>query len=193
MSVLCELVESLYDNCHMEKGYTGMNGVNSSWTIDQIRQWLKEDSPVYVNITTSRTTESSSISSRSQLGLALERNQQKRKRDRNPGTDVNRRRPYSFGKLWEFLRDLLHDRSTCPSLIKWHNYGEGTFKFVQGAKVAKLWGSRNNNKNMSYDKLSRAMRYHYGNKVLLPVQGQRLVYKFGPNAIGWQTDSPILN
>lgn len=62
------------------------------------------------------------------------------------------------GKLWEFLRNLLMDEKTCPSLIKWENYNEGTFKFVQNEKVAKLWGERKKNGKMNYEKFSRAMR-----------------------------------
>lgn len=63
------------------------------------------------------------------------------------------------GKLWEFLRSLLMNSKTCPSLIKWDNYDEGMFKFVQNEKVAQLWGDRKKNENMNYEKFSRAMRF----------------------------------
>lgn len=62
------------------------------------------------------------------------------------------------GKLWEFLKKLLMDSKTCPSLIKWEDYNEGTFKFVQNEKVAKMWGERKKNSKMTYEKFSRAMR-----------------------------------
>ncbi|KAH9522654.1 hypothetical protein DERF_006220 [Dermatophagoides farinae] len=52
--------------------------------------------------------------------------------------------------------------------------------------VAKMWGERKQNPRMTYEKLSRAMRYYYKSQVLLPVFGRRLVYKFGPNATGWR-------
>jgi hypothetical protein len=29
-------------------------------------------------------------------------------------------------------------------------------------------------------------RYYYNTRILLPVAGRRLVYMFGPNAIGWR-------
>jgi hypothetical protein len=61
-------------------------------------------------------------------------------------------------KLWEFLLHLLRDNKTCPQLIKWENFEEGTFKFVQSDKVARLWGNRKKNENMTYEKFSRAMR-----------------------------------
>lgn len=62
------------------------------------------------------------------------------------------------GKLWEFIRDLLLDPATNPSLIRWERREDGVFKFVQSDKVAKLWGQRKQNPRMTYEKLSRAMR-----------------------------------
>lgn len=35
-------------------------------------------------------------------------------------------------------------------------------------------------------------RYYYKSKVLLPVFGRRLVYKFGPNATGWMANESEL-
>lgn len=61
-------------------------------------------------------------------------------------------------RLWEFIRDLLLDTKTCPSLLKWENAEEGIFRFVQSDKVARLWGERKCNPKMTYEKLSRAMR-----------------------------------
>ncbi|KAG8040386.1 hypothetical protein G9C98_000957 [Cotesia typhae] len=94
------------------------------------------------------------------------------------------------GKLWEFIRDLLRNRETCPSLICWEDYSQAKFRFVRSDEVAKRWGSRKGNTKMTYEKLSRAMRYYYKSKIFLPVLGRRLVYQFGPNAKGWQTDNP---
>ncbi|GIY12019.1 ETS homologous factor [Caerostris darwini] len=90
------------------------------------------------------------------------------------------------GKLWEFIRDLLLNPATNPSMIRWERREDGIFKFVQSDKVARLWGDRKQNPRMTYEKLSRAMRYYYKSQVLLPVFGRRLVYKFGPNATGWR-------
>ncbi|XP_017886922.1 ETS-related transcription factor Elf-5-like isoform X2 [Ceratina calcarata] len=96
----------------------------------------------------------------------------------------------SQGKLWEFIRDLLLNNRTCPSLICWEDYSQAKFRFVKSDEVAKRWGSRKGNTNMTYEKLSRAMRYYYKSQIFLPVYGRRLVYQFGPNAKGWQTDNP---
>ncbi|XP_039295056.1 ecdysone-induced protein 74EF isoform X2 [Nilaparvata lugens] len=101
-----------------------------------------------------------------------------------------RKKPEKLGRLWEFIRDLLLNSETCPSLICWDNYEEGMFRFVHSDKVAKLWGAKRDNPDMNYEKLSRAMRYYYKSKVLQPVFGRRLVYKFGPEAKGWKTDNP---
>ncbi|KAK6637163.1 hypothetical protein RUM44_007577 [Polyplax serrata] len=94
------------------------------------------------------------------------------------------------GRLWEFIRDLLLDPQHCPSVICWENHDDGVFRFVKSEKVAKIWGDRKGNEKMNYEKLSRAMRYYYRSKVLQPVLGRRLVYKFGPTARGWKTENP---
>lgn len=94
-------------------------------------------------------------------------------------------------RLWEFIRDLLLDSKTCPSLLKWENVEEGIFRFVQSDKVARLWGERKCNPRMTYEKLSRAMRTYYSSQYLEPVPKtgkypKKLVYKFGRSSHGWQ-------
>ncbi|XP_014228050.1 ETS homologous factor-like [Trichogramma pretiosum] len=117
-------------------------------------------------------------------------------RKRPPGrpkilkSGIKKKQTKSQGKLWEFIRDLLRNKKTCPSLICWEDYSEAKFRFVRSDEVAKLWGSRKGNHKMTYEKLSRAMRYYYKREIFLPVLGRRLVYKFGPKATGWQVDNP---
>ncbi|XP_076369901.1 ETS-related transcription factor Elf-3-like isoform X2 [Tachypleus tridentatus] len=110
------------------------------------------------------------------------------RRGRPPKKDSKsrNRQAKGHGKLWEFIRDLLLNPLYNPTYIRWERREEGIFKFVQSDKVAKLWGERKQNTSMTYEKLSRAMRYYYKSQVLLPVFGRRLVYKFGPNATGWR-------
>ncbi|XP_076304184.1 ETS homologous factor-like [Tachypleus tridentatus] len=110
------------------------------------------------------------------------------RRGRPPKKDAKcrNRQGKGLGKLWEFIRDLLLNPNYNPAYIRWERREEGIFKFVQSEKVAKLWGDRKQNTKMTYEKLSRAMRYYYKSQVLLPVFGRRLVYKFGPNATGWR-------
>ena len=62
--------------------------------------------------------------------------------------------------LWEFLLELLHDKE-CRPLISWTKKDRREFKITQRECVANLWGLENNRKNMTYDKLSRALRQYY--------------------------------
>ena len=63
-----------------------------------------------------------------------------------------------YGKLWEFIRDLLHKPEYCPSMVRWENVEEGVFRIVKSEDLARLWGNIKNNPRMTYEKLSRAMR-----------------------------------
>ena len=49
---------------------------------------------------------------------------------------------------------------------------------VDPDEVAKRWGSRKNRPAMSYDKLSRGLRYYYDKGILEKVAGRRFVYQF---------------
>ncbi|KAM5319487.1 ETS homologous factor isoform 4-T4 [Glossophaga mutica] len=88
--------------------------------------------------------------------------------------------------LWEFIRDILLNPERNPGLIKWEDRSEGIFRFLKSEAVAQLWGKKKNNSSMTYEKLSRAMRYYYKREILERVDGRRLVYKFGKNARGWR-------
>lgn len=63
--------------------------------------------------------------------------------------------------LWEFIYETLLNPLYNPQYLRWENQREGVFRFVQSEAVAQLWGSRKNNENMTYEKLSRAMRYEH--------------------------------
>lgn len=60
--------------------------------------------------------------------------------------------------LWEFIYEVLMNPMYNPQYVRWENQREGVFRFVQSEAVAQLWGSLKNNDNMTYEKLSRAMR-----------------------------------
>ncbi|CAG0899030.1 unnamed protein product [Darwinula stevensoni] len=89
--------------------------------------------------------------------------------------------------LWEFIRDLILEPGN-TDIVKWENRRELTFRIVNSHKMANLWGQYRDNTGMTYDKMSRLMRYYYKRKVLQPVLGRRLIYKFGPNATGVVSD-----
>ncbi|XP_028652409.1 ETS-related transcription factor Elf-3 isoform X2 [Erpetoichthys calabaricus] len=88
--------------------------------------------------------------------------------------------------LWEFIRDILIYPELNNGLMKWEDRTEGVFKFLKSEAVAQLWGQKKKNSSMTYEKLSRAMRYYYKREILERVDGRRLVYKFGKNSSGWK-------
>ncbi|XP_012944484.1 putative protein TPRXL [Aplysia californica] len=93
--------------------------------------------------------------------------------------------------LWEFVRDLLHDPKTNPKLLTWEDEERGVFRFVQSDKVAELWGEKKNNKEMTYEKLSRAMRFcrSAGYFAFVPKNERfpkKLCFMFGHKAHGWK-------
>ncbi|CAF4823402.1 unnamed protein product [Pieris macdunnoughi] len=63
-------------------------------------------------------------------------------------------------------------------------------RFVKPDEVAKLWGQMKQNENMTFEKFSRAMRYHYRQSVLVSVPTARLVYQFGHKGPDFRTDNP---
>ncbi|KAI1890761.1 hypothetical protein AGOR_G00156950 [Albula goreensis] len=88
--------------------------------------------------------------------------------------------------LWEFIRDILIHPEQNNGLMRWEDRREGVFKFLKSEAVAQLWGQKKKNSSMTYEKLSRAMRYYYKREILERVDGRRLVYKFGKNSSGWK-------
>ncbi|XP_057583252.1 ETS-related transcription factor Elf-3 [Hippopotamus amphibius kiboko] len=91
--------------------------------------------------------------------------------------------------LWEFIRDILIHPELNEGLMKWEDRQEGVFKFLRSEAVAQLWGQKKKNSSMTYEKLSRAMRYYYKREILERVDGRRLVYKFGKNSSGWKEEA----
>ncbi|NXF77160.1 ELF5 factor, partial [Sclerurus mexicanus] len=87
--------------------------------------------------------------------------------------------------LWEFVRDLLLSPEENGGILKWEDRGQGIFRVVKSEALAKMWGQRKKNDRMTYEKLSRALRYYYKTGILERVD-RRLVYKFGKHAHGWQ-------
>lgn len=96
----------------------------------------------------------------------------KRKRDRGP-------------KSWEFLMRLLACPKTNPSIIRWENEAEGSFRLVQPQEIANMWGTRSNKDDLSYNNFARALRYHYKTKLLFKISERQLVYGCGPAALAF--------
>lgn len=79
--------------------------------------------------------------------------------------------------LWKFLEELLDTNEN--NCVSWVSREEGTFRFVDSKLAAKLWGQRKNKRNMTYEKLSRALRYYYDRQIMFHEEGQKLIYRFG--------------
>ncbi|KAG7161186.1 ETSous factor-like 3 [Homarus americanus] len=96
---------------------------------------------------------------------------------------TNTRRRERGPKSWEFLIRLLEDKRSNPSLIRWEDEVNATFRLVQPALIAQMWGARSEKPNLTYFNFARGLRYHYSTGALLPVSERQLVYKFGPKAL----------
>ena len=100
--------------------------------------------------------------------------------------------------LWEFLFILLEDPHY-ESIIHWENREKMIFRIIQADKLAALWGKlpsiidvqqqqqqhqhyflglQKNRLSMTYEKLSRGMRYYYSNNIISKEQSKRLLYRF---------------
>ncbi|XP_077196886.1 uncharacterized protein LOC143838860 [Paroedura picta] len=94
--------------------------------------------------------------------------------------DVHRPRRVHTGsgpiQLWRFLLELLQDGS-CQAFICWTGNG-WEFKLRDPHEVARRWGKRKNKPRMTYEKLSRGLRYYYHKNIIHKTSGQRYVYRF---------------
>lgn len=83
-------------------------------------------------------------------------------------------------QLWQFLYALLSDHSKKYSkLIEWtSNNRSREFRLLEPEAIAIWWGEHKNKKNMSYDKLSRSLRYYYDKGIIRKIPGERYVYQF---------------
>lgn len=81
-------------------------------------------------------------------------------------------------QLWQFLYALLSDPKY-KELIEWtSNVKEREFRLHEPECIAIWWGDHKNKRNMSYDKLSRSLRYYYDKGIIRKINGQRYVYRF---------------
>lgn len=83
-------------------------------------------------------------------------------------------------QLWQFLYALLSDVDKKYSkLIEWtSNNRSREFRLLEPEAIAIWWGEHKNKKNMSYDKLSRSLRYYYDKGIIRKIPGERYVYQF---------------
>lgn len=85
-------------------------------------------------------------------------------------------------ELWQFLVTLLYDERF-KYVLQWHNEYPH-FKILAADELAILWGWTKNKENMTYDKLTRAMRPHMGVESPISKHGtDRFVYRFNNDII----------
>jgi hypothetical protein len=83
-------------------------------------------------------------------------------------------------QLWQFLYSMLNDKDRkYRNLIEWtHTAKERQFRLLEPDAIAVWWGHHKNKPNMSYDKLSRSLRYYYDKGIIRKISGERFVYRF---------------
>ena len=64
--------------------------------------------------------------------------------------------------LWEFVRDLLLSPEENCGILEWEEREQGIFRVVKSEALAKMWGQKKKNDSMTYEKLSRALRWVNG-------------------------------
>jgi len=101
-----------------------------------------------------------------------------------------RRSPGTKLKITQWIVELLRNPKYNPKVITWIDERQGMFMIKDTVVYAKLWGKVKGNDNMTYEKLSRAMRYSYKNDELRMVPEQRLTYQFGANMINYRAENP---
>lgn len=83
-------------------------------------------------------------------------------------------------QLWQFLYALLEDpEKRYGDLIEWtDNRSELEFRLLDPEAIAIWWGNIKHRANMTYERLSRSLRYYYDRGILKKMGGERYLYRF---------------
>ncbi|XP_048354070.1 transcription factor ETV7 [Sphaerodactylus townsendi] len=79
--------------------------------------------------------------------------------------------------LWDYVYQLLCD-SRYESYIKWEDKEAKIFRVVDPHGLARLWGNHKNRMNMTYEKMSRALRHYYKLNIIKKEPGQKLLFRY---------------
>ncbi|NXF12527.1 ETV7 factor, partial [Smithornis capensis] len=79
--------------------------------------------------------------------------------------------------LWEYVFQLLSDSRYEP-YIRWEDKENKVFRVVNPNGLAQLWGNHKNRMNMTYEKMSRALRHYYKLNIIKKEPGQKLLFRF---------------
>ena len=78
-------------------------------------------------------------------------------------------------RLWQFLIQCL---ACTEHGICWTNPDAFEFKFTHPEAIARIWGKRKNKAKMTYDKMSRSLRFYYRKNILKKVPDHKHVFQF---------------
>ncbi|XP_042593266.1 transcription factor ETV6-like isoform X1 [Cyprinus carpio] len=79
--------------------------------------------------------------------------------------------------LWDYVYQLLSD-SRYENYIRWEDRDTKVFRIMDPNGLARLWGNHKNRTNMTYEKMSRALRHYYKLNIIRKEPGQRLLFRF---------------
>ncbi|XP_067863338.1 transcription factor ETV7-like isoform X2 [Heptranchias perlo] len=79
--------------------------------------------------------------------------------------------------LWDYVYQLLSDSRYEP-YIRWEDKELKIFRVVDPNGLARLWGNHKNRANMTYEKMSRALRHYYKLNIIKKETGQKLLFRF---------------
>ncbi|XP_029012550.1 transcription factor ETV7 [Betta splendens] len=99
-----------------------------------------------------------------------------RERPRSPLHKANGRIP-ECRLLWDYVYQLLCDERY-QEYIRWEDQDSLVFRVVDPNGLARLWGNHKNRDNMTYEKMSRALRHYYKLNIIKKERGQKLLFRF---------------
>ncbi|XP_070766738.1 transcription factor ETV7 isoform X2 [Enoplosus armatus] len=79
--------------------------------------------------------------------------------------------------LWDYVYQLLCD-DRYQEYIRWEDQNSLVFRVVDPNGLARLWGNHKNRDNMTYEKMSRALRHYYKLNIIKKERGQKLLFRF---------------
>ncbi|XP_072222453.1 transcription factor ETV7 isoform X2 [Leuresthes tenuis] len=79
--------------------------------------------------------------------------------------------------LWDYVYQLLCD-DRYQDYIRWEDPDSLVFRVVDPNGLARLWGNHKNRDNMTYEKMSRALRHYYKLNIIKKERGQKLLFRF---------------
>uniref|UniRef100_A0A3B4WEC6 ETS variant transcription factor 7 n=1 Tax=Seriola lalandi dorsalis TaxID=1841481 RepID=A0A3B4WEC6_SERLL len=129
------------------------------------------------HITAVPTMPHSQVQCRPQTERTLQEplNLSSREKPRSPLHKANGRIP-ECRLLWDYVYQLLCD-DRYQEYIRWEDQDSLVFRVVDPNGLARLWGNHKNRDNMTYEKMSRALRHYYKLNIIKKERGQKLLFR----------------